>query len=171
VELLVQAASTHAELRQFQAALKLYDRGLDIVPNEPNLMASKAGIYQAEGDLEQAAKFLSQINAQTPSPIALGIKMTQLRLEGKYAEVIRLLQARQARPPSASETIKAITQVELALHQRVASDTTLRHCCLWLMPRSGRRTQLSRKRNVPSSRFCRPPKTECMDLASKKTSL
>ena len=41
-------------------------------------MASKAGIYQAEGNLEQAAKFLSQINAQTPSPIALGIKMTQL---------------------------------------------------------------------------------------------
>jgi serine/threonine protein kinase/Tfp pilus assembly protein PilF len=123
VELLVQAASTHAELRQFQAALKLYDRALDIIPNEPNLMASKAGIYQAEGNLEQAAKFLSQINAQTPSPIALGIKMTQLRLERNYAEVIRLLQARQARLPPASETIKAITQVELALHQRVASDT------------------------------------------------
>ena len=123
VELLVQAASTYAELRQFQAALKLYDRALDIVPNEPDLMASKAGIYQAEGNLEQAGKFLSQINAQTPSPIALGIKMTQLRLERNYAEVIRLLQARQVRPPSASETIKAITQVELALHQRVASDT------------------------------------------------
>src|SRR5262245_38571519 len=123
VELLVQAASTHAELRQFHAALKLYDRALDIIPNEPNLMASKAGIYQAEGNLEQAAKFLSQINAQTASPIALGIKMTQLRLERNSAEVIRLLQARQARPPSASETIKAITQVELALHQCVASDT------------------------------------------------
>jgi len=124
VELLVQAASTHTELRQFQAALKLYDRALDVISNEPHLMASKAGIYQAEGNLEQAAKFLSQINAQTPSPIALGIKMTQLRLERNYAEVIRLLQARQARPPSPSETIKAITQVELALHQRLASDTT-----------------------------------------------
>ena len=122
VELLVQAASTYAELRRFQAALKLYDRALDIVPTDPDLMAAKAGIYQAEGNLEQAGKFLSQINAQTPSPIAFGIKMTQLRLERNYAEVIRLLQARQARPPSASETLKAITQVELALHQRVASD-------------------------------------------------
>jgi TolB-like protein/Tfp pilus assembly protein PilF len=122
VELLVRAASTYAELRQFQAALKLYDRALDIVPNEPNLMASKAGIYQAEGNLEQAGKFLSQINAQTASPIAFGIKMTQLRLERNYAEVIRLLQARLARPPSASETIKAITQIELALHQRIGGD-------------------------------------------------
>jgi TolB-like protein/Tfp pilus assembly protein PilF len=123
MELLVKAASTYAELRQFPAALKLYDRALDIVPNEPNLMASKAGIYQAEGNLEQAGKFLSQINAQTPSPVAFGIKMTQLRLERNFAEVIRLLQARQARPPSPSETIKAITQVELALHQCIASDT------------------------------------------------
>jgi TolB-like protein/Tfp pilus assembly protein PilF len=123
VELLVQAASTHVELRQFPAALKLCDRALDIVPNDPDLMASKASIYQAQGNLEQAGKFLSQINAQTPSPVALGIKMTQLRLERNYAEVIRLLQARHAQPPSASETIKVITQVELALHQRVASDT------------------------------------------------
>jgi TolB-like protein len=32
VELLVAAASTYAELRQFQAALKLHDRALDIIP-------------------------------------------------------------------------------------------------------------------------------------------
>jgi TolB-like protein/Flp pilus assembly protein TadD len=60
MELLVRAALTYAELRQFQAALKLYDRALDIVPNDPDLMASKAGIYQAEGNLEKAGKFLIQ---------------------------------------------------------------------------------------------------------------
>jgi TolB-like protein/Tfp pilus assembly protein PilF len=123
LELLDETAWTYAILRQFPSALKLYDRALDIVPNEPDVMALKAGIYQAEGNLEEAGKFLSQINPQTPSEIAFGIKMTQLRLERNYAEVIRLLQARQARPPSAAETGKASTQVELALHQRVASDT------------------------------------------------
>ena len=92
-------------------------------------MASKAGIYQAEGNLEQAGKFLSQINAQTPSPIALGIKMTQLRLERNYAEVIRLLQARQAQLPSASETDKAITQVELGFTQRLAGRYRWRKSC------------------------------------------
>jgi tetratricopeptide (TPR) repeat protein len=88
-----------------------------------DLMAAKAGIYQAEGNLEQAGKFLSQINAQTPSQSALVIKWTQLRLERKYAEAIRLLQARQARPPSASEFDKAITQAFLAVTQRLAGDT------------------------------------------------
>src|SRR5215813_7724430 len=87
VELLTDAAQTYITLRQFPTAVKLYDRALDISPNDPSLLAAKAVICQAEGNLEQAAKFLSQINAQTPSPIALGIKMTQLRLERNYAEV------------------------------------------------------------------------------------
>ena len=54
---------TYAVLRQFPAALKLYDRALDIKPNDPDLMAYKASIYQAEGNLQEAAKFLSGVNA------------------------------------------------------------------------------------------------------------
>ena len=54
-------------LRQFPAALKLYDRALDITPNDPDVMAAKASIYQAQGNLQEAAKLLSGVNAQTPS--------------------------------------------------------------------------------------------------------
>src|SRR5205807_4703162 len=68
-------------------------------------------------------KLLSQINAQTPSTIALVIKMTQLRLERNYAEAIQFLQARLDQFHSASETDKAITQVFLAVTQRLAGDT------------------------------------------------
>ena len=67
VFLLNEAAVTYAWLRQFPTALKLYDRALDIVPDEPGVMALKANIHLAEGNLEQAGKLLSQINAQTPS--------------------------------------------------------------------------------------------------------
>ena len=123
VQLLNEAAVTYAELRQFPTALKLYDRALDIVPDEPGVMALKANIYQAEGNLEQAGKLLSQINAQTPSTIALVIKMTQLRLERNYAEAIQFLQARLAQFHSASDTDKAITQAFLAVTQRLAGDT------------------------------------------------
>ena len=44
-------------VRQFPAALKLYDRALDITPNDPELMAAKASIYQAQGNLQEAATF------------------------------------------------------------------------------------------------------------------
>jgi tetratricopeptide (TPR) repeat protein len=122
-ELLNQAAWTYAVLRQFPAALKMYDRALDIRPNELDVMALKASVYQAQGNLEQAAKLLSEITAQTPSENAFIIKMIQLRLERNHAEAIRLLQARQAQIQFSSEIEKSITQVMLAFAQRLAGDT------------------------------------------------
>jgi TolB-like protein/Tfp pilus assembly protein PilF len=120
VELLNDTASTYAALRKFPAALKLYDRALDIVPNDPDLMASKAGIYQAQGNLTQAAKALSEINTQTASWHAFGIKITQLRLERNHGEAIRLLQAWQA---SASGIENVFMQILLAFTQRLDGDT------------------------------------------------
>jgi len=120
VELLNETALTYVMLRQFPTALKLYDRALDIVPNNPDLMASKAGIYQAEGNLEQAAKFLPEVNGETPYGNAFVTKFTQLRLERNLGEAIRLLQARQAQ--LSSEIERGINQVTLAIVQRLAGD-------------------------------------------------
>jgi TolB-like protein/Tfp pilus assembly protein PilF len=122
-KLLNDAATTYAWLRQFPAALKLFDRALDIVPNDPDLLALKAGIYQAEGTLQEAAKFLSGITAQTPSRESFEAKLTQLRLERSLGEAIRLLQARQAQLHFTSDIDKGSNQVSLALAQRLAGDT------------------------------------------------
>jgi tetratricopeptide (TPR) repeat protein len=43
--LLTEVAFTYAALRQFLIAEKLYDRALEIVPNELSLMALKSSIY------------------------------------------------------------------------------------------------------------------------------
>jgi len=123
VQLLVEAAWTYAALRQFPAALKLCDRVLDITPNDADVMATKASIYQAEGNLEQAAKFLPEINGQTPYANAFVTKFTQLRLERNLGEAIRLLQARQAQFHFASQVERSINQVTLAIVQRLAGDT------------------------------------------------
>jgi TolB-like protein/Tfp pilus assembly protein PilF len=115
VDLLMDSAVVYAWLRQFQAALKLFDRALDIRPNDAAAMAQKADIYQAQGNLQEAAKLLSQISAQSPSEDALSTKLDQLRLERNYGEAVRLLQA--------SAKASAAWQVWLALLQRVAGDT------------------------------------------------
>ena len=100
--------------------------------------------------------------------IAFVIKITQLRLERNYGEAVRLLQARLAQFHFASQYDKGNDQVALALTQRLAGDTAgakvtaeqarntleqlyrdqpdnaavrLRHGCLKLMPRWGRRTR------------------------------
>jgi TolB-like protein/Tfp pilus assembly protein PilF len=121
--LLTEVAFTYAALRQFPTAEKLYDRVLGILPNELSVMALKTSIYQAEGNLQEAAKSLVQVNAQTNSDAAVRIKLTQLRLERNHTEATRFVQARQARLRLASGIDKGSKQVGLALAQRAAGDT------------------------------------------------
>jgi len=120
--LLLRAAWFHTELRQFPAALKLYERVLDIKPDDPDVMAYKASIYQGEGNLQEAARCLSGTK-ETSSRSASEIKTLQLKLERNYSEAVRLLQARLAQFHYDSPYDKASDQVELALMQRLAGDT------------------------------------------------
>ncbi|CEF48716.1 unnamed protein product [uncultured bacterium] len=123
VELLTQAAETYSMVRQFPTTLRLYDRVLDITPNDPDFMAAKASIYQAQGNLQEAAKLLVKVNAQTPSFTAVWSKITQLTLERNLGEAVRLLQARLAQFHFASDYEKAFYYVWLALAQSLAGDT------------------------------------------------
>ena len=120
--LLTEVAFTYAALRQFPKAEKLYDRALDILPNELSLMALKASIYQAEGNLQEAAKSLVQVNAQTNSDVAVRIKLTQLRFE-RNPEAMRWVQTRETRLQFTSGIEKGSKQVGIALAQHVAGDT------------------------------------------------
>jgi serine/threonine-protein kinase len=120
---LMLAAETYDMLRQFPAALKLFDRVLDIKPNDPDTSASKAPIYQAQGNLQEAARLLSEIDWKTDDEDTLLIKITQLRLERNYGEAVRLLQARQAQFHFASQFDKSRDQVALAFMRRSTGDT------------------------------------------------
>ena len=120
--LLTEVAFTYAALRQFPTAIKLYDRALDILPNELFLMASKASIYQAEGNLQESAKLLAHVTAETNSDPAVRVKLAQLRLERNQTEAARFVQPRQTRLHFASPIDKGIKQGGLALIQRVAGD-------------------------------------------------
>jgi tetratricopeptide (TPR) repeat protein len=123
-ELLTTSGWTYAMLRQFPKALERYDRAVDIIANDPDLMSLEAGMYQAQGNLEQAAKILSGVTDQTPFDNAFFVKVTLLRLERNHMEAIRLLQARLAQLQFTSEIYKGATQVYLAFAQRLAGDST-----------------------------------------------
>jgi tetratricopeptide (TPR) repeat protein len=86
-------------------------------------LAGAAGVYQAQGNLEQAAKLLSETTAETPFDGAFFIKTNQLRLERNHTEAVRLLQARLAQFQFTSEFHRSVTQIFLAFAQRFAGDT------------------------------------------------
>ena len=123
LRLLTEAARTYSMVRQFPAARKLYNRALDIVPNDPDLMAEKATMYQAEGNLQEAAKLLARANAQTPSRAAFGSKLTQMTLERNLSEAVRLLRAYPAQFHFDDEYEKGSYQAWLAFTQCLAGDT------------------------------------------------
>jgi serine/threonine-protein kinase len=96
---------------------------LDITPNDPSVIAAKAGIYQAQGRLQEAGTLLSGIEEQIFTEEIVLKKITQLRLERNYGEAIRLLETRQSQFHSATEYEKVFVQMKLAFLQRLAGDT------------------------------------------------
>jgi tetratricopeptide (TPR) repeat protein len=86
-------------------------------------MALTATTYQAQGNLQEAAKFLKEVNAQTPSATAFAIKLTQLRLERSHGEAVQLMQARQTQIPFNSALEKGAVQAYLAFVQHLARDS------------------------------------------------
>src|SRR5205814_10344047 len=97
-------------------------RVLDITPSNLDVMASKALIYQAQGNLPEAAKLLSGLNWQTPNENTFRVKIRQLTLERNYDEAVRLLQTRLAQFHFDSEYSKSDNQLTLASMQRFAGD-------------------------------------------------
>jgi TolB-like protein/Flp pilus assembly protein TadD len=122
VELLTEIADNYDDLRRSDNALKLYDRALEIRPNDLDLLASKAGIYQAQGNLAEAARCLREVHAQTPSYAAVPEKVTQLIFERNYADAVQLLEDRFAQFQFGSEVEEGIFQELLAFSQLLAGD-------------------------------------------------
>jgi predicted Zn-dependent protease len=95
---------------------------LDIVPNNPDTVASEAKIYQAEGNLEQAGKLLTGVNAQTPSINAFATKIDQLILERHFDEAIRLIHNRLTEYRDLSDVERLFNLFFLVLAQQFAGD-------------------------------------------------
>jgi tetratricopeptide (TPR) repeat protein len=95
---------------------------LEIRPNDLDVLASKAAIYQAQGDLTEAARCLEGVNALTPSYEAVAQKVEQLIFERNYREAVQLLETRFAQFQFGSELELAIFQEVLASSRLLAGD-------------------------------------------------
>jgi serine/threonine-protein kinase len=146
--LLTEVAFTYAALRQFSKAEELYDRALNVLPNEVSLMALKASIYQAEGNLQEAAKSLVLVNPKTNSDMAMRIKLIQLRLE-RNPEGAQWVQAGEARLQFSSGIDKGSKQVGIALAQRIAGNAASEKADA----EEARKTLESLKKDQPDNAF------------------
>ncbi len=80
-------------IRKFSEAQDTYDRVLQIVPNDDVTLASKAGLYQQEGRLTEAAQELKKTSAHSLNVVVDIAKALQFFYERHFEEAIATLKS------------------------------------------------------------------------------
>jgi tetratricopeptide (TPR) repeat protein len=109
-------------LRRFPEARRKIDQVLDITPEDVNMIAWKAAIAQAEGDLPTAAALLAPLHASADDPIALFLQANQAILERRPSAIIPQLMEMLANPNPALGSTNAEFRLLLGQVQELAGD-------------------------------------------------
>jgi tetratricopeptide (TPR) repeat protein len=115
------------EMRQYSAALKIYDQVPEISPDNRDALGNKAGIYQAQGNLSAAATLLSRLRPE-PGNDALYVQIEQWTYERRYNDAIAALKdviGRNDRRLTAWQEVYGASI--LALLQQFSGDTAAAH--------------------------------------------
>src|SRR5438093_3644937 len=122
VYLLTQHAYSYICLRRFPEALRKLDQVLDIIPDDVDTLAEKAGIAQAEGDLPRAAALLAPLHPGGDDAPALETQVYQAILERRPARIISRLKEILAKPDPALGYVNGALRFDLGWAQEVAGD-------------------------------------------------
>jgi len=122
VSLLTQHAQSYMIVRRFPEALRKFDQVLDVIPDDPDTLAQKAGIAQGEGDLPRAAALLAPLHPPADDTGALEIQVYQAILERRPAQIIPRLKEILAQPDPALGYNNGELRFWLGWAQEVAGD-------------------------------------------------
>jgi serine/threonine protein kinase/Tfp pilus assembly protein PilF len=120
--LLIQHANSYIYLRRFPEALRKLDQVLNITPDDLSILAMKASIAQAEGDLPRAAVLLSIPNSKADDSSNLQERITQAILERNPSKIIPLVKQELAKFDAASGFHKGALRFRLGWLQELAGD-------------------------------------------------
>ena len=120
--LLTQHAQSYMLLRRFPEALRKFDQVLDIIPDDVDTRAQKAGIAQAQGDLPRAAALLATLDPPADDTGALEIQVYQAILERRPTQMISRLKEILAKPDPALGYNNGELRFWLGWAQQVAGD-------------------------------------------------
>ncbi len=120
---LVRAADVLIDVRDFGGALDLTNRMLALKSDDPMAVATKAGIYQAEGRFTEAGKLLAGLNLSQPdAPLsrAFRFSLEQKFLVHDYSAIIHLLRPLVGPSSNLNPDWKVVYQPELARAEQLA---------------------------------------------------
>jgi TolB-like protein/Tfp pilus assembly protein PilF len=122
VSILTSHAQSYIALRRFPEALRKLDQVLDITPDDLDVLAEKAAIAQAEGDLPRASALLAPLRPGADHSGALETQVYQAILERRPAQMVARLEEILTTPDSTLGYLNADLRFWLAWAQEVAGD-------------------------------------------------
>jgi tetratricopeptide (TPR) repeat protein len=122
-----EAASTRASARDFPGALRTITQALAIWPDSTNLIAIKATVYQALGQLDQADALLSGLHPGAKDLAALGAICYQTMLRRDPAPAITLLRTLNDSSQSLPPLLQARHYVLLGQLEQLSGNTNETH--------------------------------------------
>src|SRR5947207_2208383 len=122
VSLLIQHALSYIWLRRFPEALRKLDQVLNITPDDVDALVLKAGIAQAEGDLQRGAAILAPLHPNADDAQALETQVYQAILERRSGSMIPQLKEILANPNQALGYYNGELSFWLGWAQEVAGD-------------------------------------------------
>ncbi len=120
--LLIQHAISLIALRRFPQALRQLDQVLNITPDDVSILAMKASIAQAEGDLPRAATLLASPQSNADDSSTLSARIYQAILERNPGQIIPRVKEELARLDQASDFHKGDRRFFLGWLQELAGD-------------------------------------------------
>jgi TolB-like protein/Flp pilus assembly protein TadD len=122
-----QHAQSYIHLRHFPEALRKLDQVLNIIPDDVDILAEKAGIAQAQGDLLRAAALLAPLRPTADLNRALETQVYQGILERHPAPIILRLKEILTKPDPALGYFNGELRFWLGWAQEVAGDHATAH--------------------------------------------
>jgi len=93
IQLLTEAVWTHNQARDLAGGLRVADRGLNVKPDDGNLIASKTLVYQKTGRLDEAAPLIEALRPDGSLPQVFFAIENQANLTRQFAAGAARLQA------------------------------------------------------------------------------
>jgi len=122
VWVLTNHAVSYMVLRRFLEALRKFDEVLNITPDDMDLLAYKAAIAQAQGDLPRASALLAPLHPNAIDTLALETQVYQAILERRPAQIIPRLKEILVKPDPALGYQNGELRIWLGWTQDVAGD-------------------------------------------------
>jgi TolB-like protein len=120
--LLIEHANSYIYLRRFPEALRKLDEVLNITPDDFGILAMKAAIAQAEGDLPRAAALLTPSQSNADDSGSLLTRVYQAILERNPAQIIPRIKQELAKTDPASDFHSGDLRFWLGWTQELAGD-------------------------------------------------